>query len=339
MKTITAPLHTEHLADLKKSGLNPDTIQNMGVHTVVPGDIARLLGWDPQGVNSVLAFPYPGTEDFFRYKVFPPIKDQDGHTVKYLQRKGSGAHLYILPSVEEILKTASVPLAIAEGEKKAAALIQSGIHAIGVGGVWNWIDSETHEPLLKIDQIAWPDRPVRLYFDSDIWYRPDLLKPVFALGKELENPGAHVEVVLLEQNGQDKVGIDDFLVANGMDALSNLKTIPLSHKSFSKASTWWKRWKNKNREKGENKNADLKSAIQETRRLSHYEFHKEFVHVNDDGSVRGGISQLVASIIDFSFVRSIAADAYSIFGGACYDPVSLFLLDLFFEAPRDFRDS
>ena len=68
---------------------------------------------------------------------------------------------------------------------------------------------------------------------------------------------------------------------------------------------------------------------EQARWLSHYEFRKEFVHVNDDGSVRGGICQLVASIIDFSFVRSIVADAYSIFGGACYDPVSLFLLDLF----------
>jgi hypothetical protein len=68
---------------------------------------------------------------------------------------------------------------------------------------------------------------------------------------------------------------------------------------------------------------------EQARRLSHYEFRKEFVHVNEDGSVRGGISQLVASIIDFSFVRSITADAYSIFGGPCYDPVSLFLLDLF----------
>jgi hypothetical protein len=68
---------------------------------------------------------------------------------------------------------------------------------------------------------------------------------------------------------------------------------------------------------------------EQARRLSRYEFRKDFVHVNDDGSVRGGISQLVASIIDFSFVRSIVADAYSIFGGPCYDPVSLFLLDLF----------
>ena len=68
---------------------------------------------------------------------------------------------------------------------------------------------------------------------------------------------------------------------------------------------------------------------EESRFLSRYRFHPQFVHVNDDGSVRGGISQLIASTIDFSFVRSIAADAYSIFGAHCYDPVSLFVLDLF----------
>jgi len=79
---------------------------------------------------------------------------------------------------------------------------------------------------------------------------------------------------------------------------------------------------------------------EQSRWLSHYEFRKEFVHVNDDGSVRGGVSQLVASTIDFSFVRSIAADAYSIFGGSCYDPVSLFLLDLFryLERIRSIKD-
>lgn len=68
---------------------------------------------------------------------------------------------------------------------------------------------------------------------------------------------------------------------------------------------------------------------EEARRLSHYESRKEYVHIHDDGSVRGRKTQLVASIIDFSFIRSIAGVAYSIFGGPCYDPVSLFLLDLF----------
>jgi hypothetical protein len=67
---------------------------------------------------------------------------------------------------------------------------------------------------------------------------------------------------------------------------------------------------------------------EEARWLSHYRFQRQFVAVNDDGSVQGGLSQLVASTIDFSFVRSISADAYSIFGGPCYDPVSLYVLDL-----------
>jgi len=68
---------------------------------------------------------------------------------------------------------------------------------------------------------------------------------------------------------------------------------------------------------------------EEERRLSHYRFQRRFVAVNDDGSVQGGLSQLVGSTIDFSFVRSISADAYSIFGGPCYDPASLYVLDLF----------
>jgi len=70
-------------------------------------------------------------------------------------------------------------------------------------------------------------------------------------------------------------------------------------------------------------------AKEEDRWLSHYRFRRQFVAVDDDGSVQGGLSQLVASTIDLSFVRSISADAYSIFGGSCYDPVSLYVLDLF----------
>ena len=38
---------------------------------------------------------------------------------------------------------------------------------------------------------------------------------------------------------------------------------------------------------------------------------------------------MIISLIDFSFVRSLVADCYSAFGPPCYDPPSLFLLDLF----------
>jgi len=63
--------------------------------------------------------------------------------------------------------------------------------------------------------------------------------------------------------------------------------------------------------------------------LSQYIFRKQFVSIDPKGDVQGGYACMITSLIDFSFVRSMAADAYSIFGPACYDPVTLFLLDLF----------
>lgn len=38
---------------------------------------------------------------------------------------------------------------------------------------------------------------------------------------------------------------------------------------------------------------------------------------------------MIASLIDFSFIRSLVADCYSDLGPPCYDPPSLFLLELF----------
>ena len=63
--------------------------------------------------------------------------------------------------------------------------------------------------------------------------------------------------------------------------------------------------------------------------LSNYSFQKKFVQIQHDGSVKGGLCRMITSLIDFSFVRSLVAHEYSIWGPPCYDPVSLFLLDLF----------
>jgi hypothetical protein len=38
---------------------------------------------------------------------------------------------------------------------------------------------------------------------------------------------------------------------------------------------------------------------------------------------------MITSLVDFSFIRSLVADRYSHFGPPCYDPPSLFLIDLF----------
>ncbi len=63
--------------------------------------------------------------------------------------------------------------------------------------------------------------------------------------------------------------------------------------------------------------------------LSHYRFKKRFVKFFHNGDIQGGYAKMIISLIDFSFIRSLVADCYSAFGPPCYDPPSLFLLDLF----------
>jgi len=72
------------------------------------------------------------------------------------------------------------------------------------------------------------------------------------------------------------------------------------------------------------------------RLLSYYCFVSRRIKINPSGEIAGGLSRFVTSsessrtdLIDFSFVRSICASAYSSVGGYAYDPVSLFLLELF----------
>ena len=84
----TVALHPDHLADLRQSGLNDETIAALGIHSARPQDIPKLVGWDPPNVTSALVFPYDA--GFCRVKVFPPYKDKDGRAVKYLQRPDSG---------------------------------------------------------------------------------------------------------------------------------------------------------------------------------------------------------------------------------------------------------
>lgn len=77
--------------------------------------------------------------------------------------------------------------------------------------------------------------------------------------------------------------------------------------------------------------------------LSRYTFKPRHVKIHSDGRIAGGLSRFVTSLIDFSFVRAIVAHKYS-FRGQAYDPVSIFLLDLFrylekFASMKDFVET
>jgi hypothetical protein len=62
--------------------------------------------------------------------------------------------------------------------------------------------------------------------------------------------------------------------------------------------------------------------------LSKYSFEHRYIRIEEGGRIVGGLSRFVSSLVDFSFVRSLVADRYGV-AGIAYDPVSLFLLQLF----------
>jgi hypothetical protein len=186
----------DHWADLQKSGLSEETIQKAGIFSVRPSDIPKLLGFNPQQVESALAFPYPGNR-FVRLKVFPTFTDKDGHKVKYLQKKGSGVHLYIPPDMDTMMHDPNVPLYITEGEKKALKAAQEGFCCVGLGGIWNWKESGKDGLIPEINKIPFLDRRVYLAPDSDFIQNHNVLHAVYRLGIELEKLEAKVEVICL----------------------------------------------------------------------------------------------------------------------------------------------
>ena len=76
--------------------------------------------------------------------------------------------------------------------------------------------------------------------------------------------------------------------------------------------------------------------------LSKYEYYQHFVTISKQGYYSN--SRLLTTLFDWSFIRSLVANKYSVFGPPCYDPCSLFLLDLFrvideFPSTAKFRNT
>src|SRR5262249_9530717 len=159
-------LHEEALADLRKSGLSDITIAAAGLYTPPPGDLLRLLS--PRLVDKVrhvLVFPYDGVtsgvpmhrpEEFVRCKLFPPVSDGHGHTMRYYQRSGPPPRLYIPPPARAVLADPTVPLFITEGEKKALRANQERLACLAVGGLWNWQTDK--RAIADLDRVDWVDR-------------------------------------------------------------------------------------------------------------------------------------------------------------------------------------
>lgn len=144
-------------------------------------------------------------------------------SVRYGQPKESGTRAYLPPLVPwaTIFGDPGEPIVITEGEKKGVAGLLSGLPVIALGGVFNFMSEG--ELLPELEAVKWRGRDVYICFDSDAALNPMILAAEARLVDELQRKrGANCFLVRIPQDGDAKVGLDDFILAHGGDGVMAL---------------------------------------------------------------------------------------------------------------------
>ena len=151
-----------------------------------------------------------------------------------MQPQGTGSAAYFPKCVDwkEILNDVEQPLIITEGELKASKACKAGFPTIGLGGVWNWLNTDRAVPLLpELEKPKWARRNVYITFDSDLRTNDGVCKALDRLSKTLYQRGALPWMVMLPELAEgEKTGLDDFLVHAGEDEMYRVlrEAIPLT---------------------------------------------------------------------------------------------------------------
>ncbi|MCY2987194.1 MAG: phage/plasmid primase, P4 family [Planctomycetota bacterium] len=227
-------LRAHHLRELREgSGLSEETIMANGIYS--EDSHAKLAitlnqkSWPrKQGAGLVIPFfDENGKEIMSRVKPDNP-PTRKGKRCKYLSPTGSTVRVYFPSAVRPVLQKPESILLFTEGEKKSLKATQEGFPTIGLTGVDCWHGKKSSALLPDLDRINWTGRCVFIAFDSDAAENPNVADNEVLLAAALTKRGAVVKVVrippgLVGADGKPtKVGLDDFLVANGANELWKL---------------------------------------------------------------------------------------------------------------------
>lgn len=173
--------------------------------------------------------------DFARVRYLTPAPlDKDGKPMRYSQPPTSPVFAYYPQGVDDLvwpqlLSDPSQPLAIVEGEGKSLCGCVHGFNVIALGGVDSFRGKDGRL-LPELQRIVWRGRRVFIVYDSDVRTNPNVLRARSRLAAELVRLEAIVHCVDLPAAPDGgKLGMDDFIVSYGADALERLleQTAPL----------------------------------------------------------------------------------------------------------------
>ncbi|WP_413935150.1 AAA family ATPase [Nitrospira sp. BLG_1] len=218
-------LQDRHREELQDSGLSDATIKTAGLYSASKDQVSEILGLD---AGPGLVFPYAfQTNGYARVK----LDDAGRDGKRYRSPKGSTNHLYIPATLaSSILSDVRHPIYITEGEKKALKGCQEGLSVVALAGVWSWrtrTEEQASQPIPDLARLTWAGRKVYLVFDSDIRENEEVRRAETALAEELARRQATVFAIRLPDQGGTKVGLDDFLATDGLEAFRALEPIKL----------------------------------------------------------------------------------------------------------------
>lgn len=238
-------IRTRTLADLARSGLTADDARRMRIEALKVAKVQELMDPKVAAAFNSAAYKIPYfdiagkcDEEFFRLRFLDEVKrrkkgaDGQPKVMRYWQPSGTQPRAYFPPFCDwgRIALDSLVPIAITEGEKKAAVATKMGLPTIGLGGIWSWQSKKLRFSLIPdLELLKFLERSVYLVFDTDPEPKPEVAGALEALGHTLESRGAIVRQIRLPAGAPgEKVGLDDYLAKHSMDDLRELKVDELS---------------------------------------------------------------------------------------------------------------
>lgn len=217
---------------LAARGITPEVAQLAGIFDVP--DASKL--YPDFRRHSALVLPYhdingdpvgferDGAElPFARVRYMGDLPTQRGSRkpLRYTQPADSGCRAYFPPGVDwaSLAADPAEPVMITEGEIKALAVTSYAAPCIGLGGVSSTVRDGQFLP--ELSAFAWDGREVYICFDSDAADNPKVTAAEARLVEELQTKrGARCRLMRVPPGeGGAKMGIDDYLVAYGVDAV------------------------------------------------------------------------------------------------------------------------